>query len=199
MLPLPERMARFERELGPDACWIWPGYVSPIGYGLSSIGGRRDYVHRLAYEIAKGAIPSGLHIDHLCMDRRCFNPRHLEAVTMRENTLRGRASRRRDTCPQGHPYDEDNTGYTVGRRYCKACNRLRVRRHHREGPNGLRNQSKTHCKRGHPLSGDNLYVSPSGSRHCRTCRNSWQQRFREESATLHKRLSVRRQEPEQPQ
>lgn len=64
------------------------------GYGRINRGGRTVPVHRYAYELAVGPIPSGLHIDHLCGVRACVNPRHLEAVTQAENNRRAGARRR---------------------------------------------------------------------------------------------------------
>ena len=92
-------------------------------------------VHRLEWERANGRpVPEGLEIVHLCNNRRCCNPEHLEAVTASENILR--SSRRDGTqrnirkteCPQGHPYSEANT-YIVpktGKRQCRTCNRDRM-------------------------------------------------------------------------
>lgn|SRR5438270_7935452 len=68
-----------------DECWPWRGCVQSKGYGC--VG--RDLVHRVVYTITHGPIPDGLTIDHLCRNRRCANPAHLEAVTMKENYERG--------------------------------------------------------------------------------------------------------------
>lgn len=117
----------------PDACWPWPGATRGAGYGTIRAFGRNNVLtHRLAYELAVGPIPEGLVIDHLCRNTRCVNPSHLEPVTPRENTLRGRgiaASNAQKThCPAGHPYDEENT-YLIktGGRMCRTCMRLRMR------------------------------------------------------------------------
>ncbi|MFJ4777405.1 HNH endonuclease signature motif containing protein [Streptomyces sp. NPDC088762] len=75
--------------------------------------GQKRYTHRIMYEQAKGPIPEGLQIDHLCRNRACANPEHLEAVTQKENILRGTgpsAQQARQThCLNGHPFDEVNT------------------------------------------------------------------------------------------
>lgn len=64
------------------------------GYGMErSAAGPMRSAHRLAYERAKGAIPAGLQIDHLCRVRECVNPDHLEAVSQRENIRRGRGTK----------------------------------------------------------------------------------------------------------
>jgi hypothetical protein len=72
-------------------------------------------------------VPPGMEIDHLCRKRHCVNPKHLDIVTRRENTLRGEglpAQRaRRTACPKGHPYDEANTYIWKNHRSCWTCRR----------------------------------------------------------------------------
>lgn len=131
-------------------CEIWNGSRDHTGYGVASIrraSGRENCkrVHRIAWEVMVGPIPTGLELDHLCHTnsdcdlgglcphRPCWNPDHLEPVTRRENC------RRSKSIP------------------------------------GL-NAQKTHCKRGHPLSGDNLFVDRAGGRICRQCRKEWDAR-----------------------
>lgn len=72
------------------ACWLWTGRVETSGYGRIQAAGtrRRFFVHRLAYELLVGPIPVGMTIDHLCMERTCVNPAHMEVVTRAENTAR---------------------------------------------------------------------------------------------------------------
>lgn len=72
-----------------DGCWLWLGAVNNDGYGDVRRNGRVEKAHRVAYELTRGAVPDGLELDHLCKTTRCVNPSHLEAVTHRENVLRG--------------------------------------------------------------------------------------------------------------
>lgn len=72
-------------------CWVWLGKLNRNGYGFIVRQSRKLMVHRLAYTAKHGEIPPGYHVDHLCRVRHCCNPDHLEAVTPRENTLRGDA------------------------------------------------------------------------------------------------------------
>lgn len=117
-----------------SGCWRWRRSLKPNGYaqmGIPGLGMR--YAHRVAYEVWKGPIPDGLQIDHLCRVRDCCNPDHLEAVTCRENLVRGTgfvAVHVATThCPTGHPYDDRNTVIgTKGERACLACKRARDRR-----------------------------------------------------------------------
>lgn len=117
------------------ACWTWTAVRGTHGYGVLSIHGSSGCAHKFAYEFFVGRIPDGLELDHLCKDRGCVNPRHLEPVTHLENVRRGSA---------GEP-------------------RRKI----------------THCPKGHPYSGDNLYNRREGGRACKICRKEYSKKFRE--------------------
>lgn len=108
-------------------CWEWTGLRDRNGYGVFRVGGRTHRAHRIAYELAHGQIPEGMETDHLCRNRSCVNPAHLEPVTFAEN------QRRRALvvthCPKGHAYDMANTYMGSRGRTCKACNREAVARY----------------------------------------------------------------------
>lgn len=130
-----------------DYCWTWIGSKNNRGYGTTHLdGGKTYYAHRASYEIAKGQIPEGLCLDHLCRNTLCVNPDHLEAVTMRENCLRG---------------------FSVP----------------------AINARKTHCRKGHELSGNNLMKQrlSKGHRECLICAKSREKRRR--SIAHHQRLT----------
>lgn len=111
-------------------CWEWTAHRDKCGYGRMCTEGKLQSAHRLAYEAAVGPIPKGLELDHLCRNRGCINPEHLEPVTHRENMLRGLAGawqRATTHCPHGHEYNAENTLIAprpngAHQRICKACN-----------------------------------------------------------------------------
>jgi len=126
-------------------CLIWTGYKTADGYGRMGYQGKTSVsVHRIAYLEWVEPIPLGMQPDHLChtLDdsctggpacphRACIEPTHLELVTPVENTRRGRSFSAINTtkteCPAGHKYDEGNTIYYGGRRYCRPCMYQRIR------------------------------------------------------------------------
>lgn len=78
----------------PDGCLVWTG-LARRGYGQLRVGGRKLATHRIAYALFVAPIGEALTVDHLCRNRACFNPLHMELVTAAENTRRARAHRRR--------------------------------------------------------------------------------------------------------
>lgn len=129
--PLGERFwTKVEKSDDQDGCWLWKASLDSKGYGQINIAGKRTRLaraHRLAYEMVVGPIPDGLQLDHLCRNRACVNPRHLEPVTNRENALRSERARR-TACIHGHPYTAENTIWKAnGRRTCRECDRMRKR------------------------------------------------------------------------
>lgn len=126
--PIAERMARLSMPIPESGCIIWMGSINWGGYGrFAPTPGRNTGAHRVAYELAKGPIPEGLQIDHKCRVRSCINPDHLEAVTFKENILRGvspSAKHAKKThCPNGHPYDRQ----TKRKRWCQVCVNVKSR------------------------------------------------------------------------
>ena len=123
---------RYAAQIARDAltgCIEWTGCLSGGGYAQMKVGGRSTYVHRWAWERANGPIPEGLFLDHLCRNRLCSNPDHLEPVTFRENVLRGvgetAMNARKGACPVGHAYSDENTYVnTKGSRVCLECKRV---------------------------------------------------------------------------
>ncbi len=111
-------------------CWLWAGAKSPLGYGRFRFWGKTVQSHRFIYTVRKGPI-GPRPLDHLCRRPACVNPNHLEAVSDRENVLRGIIPdmlRERAAaithCPQGHEYSKENTYRDKKNiRHCKECNR----------------------------------------------------------------------------
>ena len=133
MTPIERFLAKIR--IASTGCWEWRGARDKSGYGRFRIGSTKDATrrvirpHRFAYNAYRGEVPAGMELDHLCRNRGCANPGHLEAVTHLENSRRGKTG-------------EANRG---------------------------RQLAKSHCSRGHLLSGDNLYTTPKGFRVCKIC------------------------------
>lgn len=107
-----------------NGCWYWTGSKADGGYGVICVNGVQRLVHRVAYELVKGPIPKGMEIDHLCRNRICCHPSHLEVVTRAENIKR--ANEARTTCSRGHLINELNMYYTLsGLRRCRKCRCIR--------------------------------------------------------------------------
>lgn len=111
-----------------DECWLWIG-CSSRGYGqFTPYTGKSMGAHRWAYEFLRADIPKGLHLDHLCHNRSCVNPWHLEPVTCRVNVLRA-PKNMKTHCPHGHEWTPENTRIPKGtdQKVCRECCRRRAR------------------------------------------------------------------------
>ncbi|PXH62351.1 HNH endonuclease signature motif containing protein [Klebsiella variicola] len=118
-------LSKVEKDL-ETGCWIFTGSRLPSGYGILWNGARPTGAHRISFQLYKGEIPAGKEIDHICNNRSCVNPAHLQAISHKENIH-------------------------------KSSTLMGV------------NARKSHCKRGHPLNGENLHITPLGARQCKEC------------------------------
>lgn len=118
-----------------DSCWLWMGARAGgknKDYGYFRVGKKLAYSHRVSFRIYNGPIPEGFNIDHLCKNTLCVNPKHLEAVSQRENLLRGNTrnaiNARKTHCLNGHEFTPENTywhGSSRTKRGCIHCRDLR--------------------------------------------------------------------------
>lgn len=113
-------------------CWEWTGATARGGYGSQWWDGKLHRAHRLSYEVFVGPIPEGLTLDHLCRNKACIRPSHLEPVTNDENVKRGFEAvvAERQTCGKGHAWTPENTYHNPGGgRRCRACLRIDDKRY----------------------------------------------------------------------
>jgi len=110
-----------------SGCWNWQANRNHKGYGQYKIDGKTVKAHRFAFEVNRGKIPDGLQLDHLCRNRACVNPEHMEIVTSRENTMRGfgftSLLAKRTHCKNGHEFTPENTRMRKSARVCRICQR----------------------------------------------------------------------------
>lgn len=119
-----------------NGCWIWTAATHPNGYGKLGFEKRSWYSHRFAYTRLRGPIVQTL--DHLCRQKACVNPEHLEDVSLKENILRSDSipnaaalRKARTHCLKGHPYTPGSfrVNPADGARICRICARMADRKH----------------------------------------------------------------------
>jgi hypothetical protein len=145
-------LSRFNAKyvVDPDTgCWVWHA-AKRGGYGAFSIKGKMTGAHQVSYEAVNGPVPAGLELDHLCRNRACVNPGHLEPVTSSENKRRSPLVRR-------HMLERARRGRSVAR---------------------ANDAARPTCKNGHARTPANIYVSPDGYRRCRACNQAACRRYK---------------------
>ena len=118
--------------INPKICWEWQGQRHDKGYGVFDINGKSYLAHRISLAIHGRKLIKGLTVDHLCRNRLCVNPHHLEQVTNKENILRGIGTSathaRKTECKYGHLLSGDNLYFDGKKRHCKICWRNRAKK-----------------------------------------------------------------------
>ncbi|PZE31781.1 HNH endonuclease signature motif containing protein [Curtobacterium sp. MCLR17_042] len=135
-IPVAERIER-RIEATPFGCWQWTGRIDRYGYGAIKVDRAPRPAHRVSFEAFVGPIAEGMQLDHLCRNRSCVNPDHLEQVDTKTNTRRG-VRPNRLLCPNGHPRTPDNLYVDPsGARSCRTCHRGAAAAHRaRQGTQG---------------------------------------------------------------
>jgi len=120
-----------------NGCWLWSGTIDSYGYGVFVTEKKNTFkAHRLSFALKRGYCSSELTIDHLCKNKKCVNPDHMELITNSENVTRGNGpfmiNKRKTHCINGHPLSGDNlvtfeSERKLGKRQCKICHANRSR------------------------------------------------------------------------
>lgn len=170
-------MARYASRDPQTGCVVWQRSRRRDGYGQLNVAGRPMLAHRIAYELARGRIAPGLQVDHVCRNRSCCNPDHLEAVTQLVNIQRGSRPSRTHCRLAWHPYDKANTGRAKdGARVCRACARDKQRRLSRKAKERRRmNETIAELERELRLAEawrDDLYAQLAVSEHEIECKRA---------------------------
>ena len=142
-----------------DSCWNWTASLNHCGYGTLKVSGKNKFAHRLSYVFFKGDIPPGLTIDHLCRNRACVNPNHLEPVTHWENMRRGLI--RPIICPHG----------VRGIHSCPKCKPILRQQSYRKANNIPPEQWRSYAPRTPCTHGFKRKID------CRNCRNQKARNF----------------------
>jgi hypothetical protein len=128
---MPTRVAA-KIEEAPSGCWVWTASRDACGYGRIRWDGQNKTAHRVVYELLRGPVDPALTLDHLCRNRGCVNPAHLEPVSLAENIMRGDGVGVRNAakthCKSGHEFTPENTYWKRGKRACRECGRRATRR-----------------------------------------------------------------------
>jgi len=170
-----------------NGCWEWTGCKIQNGYGrvhtTPSYKVRKMVLaHRAVYELLRGAIPEGMTLDHLCRNRACVNPDHLEPVDLRTNVLRGvgptAINARKTHCPKGHPLV-----WNGHQRVCKTCTHESQSARYELNKNSGPLEGKPECGKGHKFTPENTLLH-GGSQHCRECAKERMRKFKERHAKL---------------
>jgi hypothetical protein len=112
-------------------CWEWLASFNTDGYGAAWYENKQQQAHRAVYKILVGPIPEGMQLDHLCNNRSCVNPNHLEVVDAWENNFRSQSftakNIKKTHCIHGHEFTDENTYIHPqrGHRHCRACQNKR--------------------------------------------------------------------------
>ena len=164
-----------------EGCWLWKGCVSVRGFGRFGFKGKTVMAHRFAYVERYGAIPAGKQINHICRVNNCVNPFHLRAATHRtcmveHSSGAAAVNVQKVICKHGHALQGNNLIISFARcgtlaRNCRVCAKIYMKAWHAAHytKKGNFHARKTHCKHGHPLSGENLRIRIKKGRAFRVC------------------------------
>lgn len=142
--------------IAASGCWNWNGSNDRDGYARFHKSKNLYKAHRISYEWHKGKIPAGLTIDHLCENKGCVNPEHLEAVTQEENGRRHNAKGYKKWWATLSNEDKDTFVENVSKKASQVA--------------AVKKLAATHCRRGHEWKPKTTYIVPStGHRRCNVC------------------------------